>query len=289
MGLNRRRRKNEYLLDVKVHTEARTRERVRWVSALVAAAAVIGLVGFGMWRFAKFAADKLVFENPRFALTDVSVVNDGGMTTEQVLRLAGVKVGMNAFAVELDQVQRNLELIPQVQRVEVRRMLPHRLQIRLSERVAVARLQPASRDVGTATFFVDRTGVVMKPLKFTDGTVIAPATPATMPVLTGVATADLRVGQRVESEQVLRALALVNQLDQMAAGALVDVQQIDVSKPRHLTVTGRQGMHVRFDVAEFTPQLRRLSAVLVWAQQRQRTVASVDLTVDRGVPVMFTN
>lgn len=286
---NRRRRKNEYLLDVKVHTEARTRERVRWVSALVAAAAVIGLVGFGMWRFAKFAADKLVFENPRFALTDVSVVNDGGMTTEQVLRLAGVKVGMNAFAVDLDQVQRNLELIPQVQRVEVRRMLPHRLQIRLSERVAVARLQPASRDVGTATFFVDRNGVVMKPLKFTDGTVIAPATPAAMPVLTGVATSDLRVGQRVESEQVLRALALLNQMDQVAAGALLDVQQIDVSKPRHLTVTGRQGMHVRFDVAEFTPQLRRLSAVLVWAQQRQRTVASVDLTVDRGVPVMFTN
>jgi cell division septal protein FtsQ len=286
---NRRRRKNEYLLDVKVHTEARTRERVRWVTALATAAAVIGLVGFGMWRFAKFAADKLVFENPRFALTDVSVVNDGGMTTEQVLRLAGVKVGMNAFAVDLDQVQRNLELIPQVQRVEVRRMLPHRLQIRLSERVAVARLQPASREVGAGTFFVDRTGVVMKPLKFTDGTVIAPATPATMPVLTGVATADLRVGQRVESEQVLRALALVNQLDQMAAGVLLDVQQIDVSKPRHLTVTGRQGMHVRFDVAEFTPQLRRLSAVLVWAQQRQRTVASVDLTVDRGVPVMFAN
>jgi hypothetical protein len=82
MGWNRRRRRNEYLLDVKVHTEAHTRERVRWVTALVTAVAVIGLVGFGLWRFAKFAADKLVFENPRFALTDVSVVSDGGLTSE---------------------------------------------------------------------------------------------------------------------------------------------------------------------------------------------------------------
>jgi cell division septal protein FtsQ len=289
MGWNRRRRRNEYLLDVKVHTEAHTRERVRWVTALVTAVAVIGLVGFGLWRFAKFAADKLVFENPRFALTDVSVVSDGGLTSEQVLRLAGVRVGQNAFAVDLNQVQRNLEMIPQVQRVEVRRMLPHRLQIRVSSRVVVARLQPASRELGAAVFFVDRTGVVLRPIKFTDGTVVTPVLAGAVPVITGVATADLRVGQRVESEQLLQALALLNQIDQVAAGALVEVQQIDVSKPRHLTVTSRQGLSVRFDVADFTTQLRRLSTILVWAQQRQKTVASVDLTVDRGVPVMFTN
>ena len=129
----------------------------------------------------------------------------------------------------------------------------------------------------------------MKPLKFTDGTVIAPAAAGPVPVLTGVATADLRLGQRVESESLLRALALLNQMDQVAAGGLVEPQQIDVSRPRQLTVTGRQGLRVRFDVEDFTPQLRRLSAVLVWAQQRQRPVASVDLTVDRGVPVLFAD
>ena len=289
MSWNRRKRREQYLLEVKVHTEARTRQRVRWLTALSAAAVVLGLTGYGMWRVAKFAAAQLVFENPRFAITQLTVETDGGMTPAQVLQFAGVRFGQNIFAVDLAQVQRNLELIPLVQRVEVRRMLPQRLHLRVSERAAVARLRPANRELSDTVFFVDRAGVVMKPLKLANGAVLQPQMAGPVPVLTGVTVADVRVGRPVESEQIYRALELLNRLEQTAAGTLLEVEQIDLSKPRHLTVTTKQRVQVRFDVQEFPPQLRRLNAILSWAQQRQKTVATVDLTVSRGVPVTFLN
>lgn len=289
MSWNRRRRKDQYLLDVKVHTEARTRQRVRWLTAVLTAVAVIGLTGYGTYRLLRWTAAALVFENPRFAIAQITVENDGGMTPAQVTQFAGVRAGQNIFAVDLAQVQRNLELIPMVRRVEVRRMLPSRLHIRVNERVAVARLRPANRELGEGTYFVDRTGVVMKSLKLASGSVLQPQTVGPVPVLTGVTLADVRVGRPVESEQVYRALELLNRLEQTAAGAWMEVEQIDLSKPRHLTVTTKQRMQVRFDVEEFSPQLRRLNAILSWAQQRQKSVATVDLTVSRGVPVTFVN
>jgi cell division protein FtsQ len=284
---NKRRHNDKYLLDVKVHTEMRTRARARWIAAWATAALVLMLTSYGLYRAIRCAADRVVFENPQFAITRIAVESDGALTPQQVQRFAGVRVGQNIFAVNLSEVQRNLELIPMIQRVEVRRELPQRLVIRINERLPVARMQTASKQLSDKIFFVDRTGVVMTPIRLDDGTMLQPQSPRPLPVLTGAALADARVGRAVESEQVYRALALLDALEQSGAGATMEVEQVDLSKPRHLTLMTRQNMVVRFDVQDFRPQLRRLSAILAWAQQQQRVVASVDLTVNRGVPVCF--
>jgi len=284
---NKRKGRNQYLFKVKVHTEARTKARVRWISAWLTAAVVFSMTSYGLYRLTSAGLGRLVFTNPRFAIARITVETDGALTQQQVQRFAGVRVGQNIFSVDLREAQRNLELIPQVQRVEVRRELPQRLVIRLNERIAVARLQSSSRQLSDAVFFVDRAGVVMKPIRLNDGVVIQPLMARSLPLLTGAALADVRVGRAVESEQVYRALVLLDALEQSGAGAAMEVEQIDLSKPRHLTLTTRQRMTVRFDVQDFRTQLRRLNAILAWAQQHQRSVASVDLTVSRGVPVSF--
>jgi cell division protein FtsQ len=286
--MNRRRRKDQYLLDVKVHTEARRNALLRWIASLAMAAAVIGATSYGLYRAAKFVADRLVYENPRFAITQINVQNDGVMTPQQVMRFGGVRVGQNIFAVNLRDVRRNLEMIPLVKRVEVCRILPQQLVIRVYERIPVARLQPASRALNDGSYFVDRAGVVMKPIRFDDGTVLQPQSPRPLPVLTGVTLADARVGRAVESEQIYLALELLDRLEQSGPSAALEAEQIDLSKPRRLTLTTKQRMTIRFDVQDFQQQLRRLGVILVWAQQRQKQVASVDLTVGRGVPVTFS-
>jgi cell division protein FtsQ len=284
---NKRKRRNQYLLDVKVHTEERNRARARWIGAWLTAAVVFTMTSYGLYRLTSAGLGRLLFANPRFAIARIVVETDGALTPQQVMRFAGVRVGQNIFTVDLREAQRNMELIPQVKRVEVRRELPQRLVIRLNERIAVARLQASSRQLSDAVFYVDRTGVVMKPIRLDDGTVVQPLAARALPLLTGAALADVRVGRAVESEQMCRALALLDALEQSGAGAALEVEQIDLSKPRHLTLTTRQRMTVRFDVENFRPQLRRLNAILAWAQQHQRTVASVDLSVNRGVPVCF--
>lgn len=284
---NRRRRREAYLLDVKVQTPGRWRKRARIGGTVLATLILVGLTGYGTYRLAKYAVNTLVFENPRFAIAQIVVDNDGALTPERVTQLAGVHIGLNLFSIDLEHVQRNLEMIPLVQRVEVRRVLPDRLFIRVNERVPVAQLQSPSREPADAVFLVDRTGMVMKPLKLTDGTVLQPQMPRHVPVLTGVTFADVRVGRRVSSEQVYCALELLDKMEQSLVGSLFEVEQIDLSKPRALVVTTRSRAVLRFEVEDFPQQLRRLGVILNWAQQRRKAVQMVDLTVNRGVPVTF--
>lgn len=284
---NRRKRRNKYLLDVKVQTEGRLREKMRWWLAIGAVALVAGLTGFGIYRGGKLAAAKLVYENPRFTIKQVVVENTGALTARQVMAAAGVAVGQNLLALDLAQVQRRLEDLSLVRRVEVRRVMPAKLVIHVDERIAVARLRVTGQS--DANYFIDRAGVVMRPVRFSDGTVVPPQSVGALPVLTGVASMDLRIGKPVQSEQIYRALELLDKLQQAAAGSMLEIDSIDLSRSRQVVLLTRQRTVVKFDVADFQPQLRRLSAILSWAAQRQKMVAAVDLTVQRGVPVQFAN
>ena len=286
---NRRKRRPEYLLDVKVQTRGRTLRRLRVMLAVFLALGTLSLTSFGMYRLAKGTVNRFVYNNPQFAIRQVVVDDDGVMTPERIVQFAGVQVGQNLLSVDLDQVRSNLEMLPLVRAVEVRRVLPDRLFIRVNERVAVARLRVPTRELGDTVFYIDRAGFVMKPMKLADGTLLQPEMPRAVPMLTGVSLADVRVGKQVASEQIYRALALLDRLDQAVAGSLLEIEQIDLSKPRQLVMTTSQHTTVKVDVEEFPQQLRRLGVILRWAQQRQKQVQMVDLTVSRGVPVTFVN
>jgi cell division septal protein FtsQ len=284
---NRKKRRREYLLDVKVQARGRGLRRIRAATVLVVGLILVVLTGYGIRWCVKATVHQLVYENPRFAIRRIVVDDNGVLSPVRVMQFAGVQIGQNLLAVDLDQVRHNLEMLSLVRSVEVRRMLPDRLFIRVAERTAVARLRVANREVGDETFYIDRAGFVMKTLKLADGTRLQPLTPRPVPELTPVTLADARVGRQVESEQIYRALELLDKLDQAVAGSMLEVEQIDLSKPRELVLTTTEHTTVKLDVEDFPQQLRRLGAILRWAQQRQKTVQIVDLTVNRGVPVTF--
>lgn len=290
---NRRRKRHEYLLDVKVQTEGRARRRLNRGIVVLAALATVAGASYGLYRLGKFAIAKLLYENPRFAIAQIVVENDGVLTADQVRQLSGARVGQNLLSVDLDQTRQNVEMAPIVRRVSVRRELPNRLVINVEERMAVARLQSRaiSGDAGSSALMVDRDGYVLKPFKLSDGgAVIQPRRLTSgLPLLTGVKLGDVCVGRRVESEQIYQALRLLDKLAQSAVCSAIDVEQVDLSKVRLLTVTTRQKSVMKFDTEDLQRQLRRLAVVLTWAQQRHKMVQMVDLTIERGVPVRFLN
>jgi cell division protein FtsQ len=286
---NRRKNRPAYLLDVKVQTRGRTLRRLRVALTVILALGLLGLTGYGIYRLGQATVNRLVYDNPRFTIHQIVVDDDGVLTPERVVQFADVQVGQNLLSIDLDQVRDNLAMLPLVRAVEVRRLLPDRLFIRVNERVAVAGLRVPTRELGDTTFYVDRSGFVMKPIKLRDGTMLQPQTPRPVPILTGASLADVCVGKQVGSEQIYRALELLDKLDQAVAGSMLEVEQIDLSKPRQLIMTTRQHATVKVDVEEFPRQLRRLGVILRWSQQRQKSVQMVDLTVTRGVPVTFVN
>ena len=290
---NRRKRRQEYLLDVQVRTEPRNRVSRLGIGLVVLAvlAAVAGM-SYGLYRLAKLASAKLLYENPRFAIAQIVVEDDGVLTGEQVKRLAGVRVGQNLLSVDLDRTRQNVELVPIVRRVCVQRVLPDKLIISIEERVGLARLQPRTLpgEPSGSVFLVDRDGYVLKPFKLADGTAVQPRRQASeLPLLTGVKLGDAYTGRRIESEQVYQALRLLDKLAQSSVCSAVDVERVDLSSARLLTVTTRQRSVMKFDPQNLQQQFRRLAVILSWAQQRRKTVQMVDLTVERGVPVAFAN
>jgi cell division septal protein FtsQ len=286
---NRRKRREEYLLDVKVQTQGRLNHRLRVAAVVGAATVATTLTCYGAYRLVKASTVRLAYENPRFTIAHIVVENDGAMTPELVMRFAGVRVGQNLMSLDLKQAQRNLAMIPLVRKAELRRLLPDRLFIRVEERIPVARLRMPAKEFGEAIFLIDRSGVVMKPLRLNDGTVVQPRMGEPLPVLTGVSLADVRVGRPVESDQIYLALELLERLEQSVAATLVEIEQVDLSRPRQLVVTTRPHAVVQFDGENMAQQARRLAVILQWARQRNKTVRTVDLTVSRGVPVTFLN
>ena len=103
---NRRKRRPEYLLDVKVQTRGRALARLRVTVTILVVVGMLALTGYGSYRLVKAATDRLVYNNPRFAIHQIVVDDDGVLTPERVVQFAGVVVGQNLLSVDLDQVRR---------------------------------------------------------------------------------------------------------------------------------------------------------------------------------------
>ena len=291
MSLLNRRKRKKYLLEVKLHQEGRGKRWLRLVAGAVALLAIVWLTGYGLYQAGQWSLARMIFENKRYAIQQIVVQNDGVLDPQLVARFAGAQIGQNLLGFDLDLARRNLLLVPLVRKAEVRRVLPDKLIIKLEERMPVAQLQVASAAKAFAgvEFLIDRTGMVLKPLKLADGTVLRPQHKGALPLITGVSLADTQVGRKVANEQIYRALDLIDEFDQSPVASQLEPARVDLSHPRRLIVQTQQGAVLTFDAEEFTQQLRRLNMILQWARQQQKNVRTVDLTVSRSVPVTFVN
>jgi cell division septal protein FtsQ len=280
-----------HVLDVKLRSDQVRRSRTRW------AALTFG-VGFGtvfglyvLWRTGEWALDRLVYENRAFAIQRVDVQTDGVISTDQLQRWTGVKPGQNLFALDLARVKRDLELVPRIASVSVERVLPRTLQVRVTEREAVAQVNVPRPDgrggVEVAVFQLDPDGFVMLPLDPRQRRT-PPAQPDDpLPVLTGVALHELQPGRQVESPQARAALELITKFAHSPMAGLVDLRRLDVGVPEVLVVTTGQGSEVTFGLRDLDRQLRRWREIYDLGQRAHRVLATLDLAVSNNIPARW--
>ena len=92
---------------------------------------------------------QLLLGSPLYPLKEVVVQGPLANASRADLENAVQGLGGNFFAVELDAVRARLERAPWVRRLEVRRVWPDRIEVRLEEHVALARWN----DVGLVNSF----------------------------------------------------------------------------------------------------------------------------------------
>jgi cell division protein FtsQ len=242
-------------------------------------ASVLGGLAFG----AKRILNALFFTNSDYALKTIEVTSDGNLTRETILRAAHVIEGKNIYSISLPKVQEDLGGLPQVEESRIQRILPNKLVISIQERRPVAWVVPPDVNVSTFNFenayLVDRRGILLRTKS------LAPEYLG-LPLIIGVDTSNCQAGQPLEQDDVKAALDLIRASAEILQGRF-QIQSIDVSKGYCLTVTDKQHASVTFSTDEIETQLRRLGTVLSFCDKNSRELQTVNLMVQRNVPVTF--
>jgi cell division protein FtsQ len=278
-----RQRKSQHLLDVKIRAKnvaaRRTQSVLLTVCGFILIASVLGGIAFGARRI----LNALFFANADYAIKAIEVTSDGNLTREAILRAADVAEGKNIFSIDLPKVQEKLGALPQVEESRIQRILPNKLLISVQERRPVAWVVPREANIGSFNFenayLVDRRGILLKTKS------LAPEYLG-LPLIIGVDTSNCQAGQPLEQDDVKAALDLIRGSAEVLQGRF-QIQSIDVSKGYCLTVTDKQHASITFGTDEIESQLHRLGNVLNYCDKNSRELQTVNLMVQRNVPVTF--
>ena len=281
---NTRQRRQQHLLDVRVRSHTATQHRNRRVLVIVSKVLLIAVIGLGIFFGARFGAKRLFFENPDYQLSEITVQTDGTLQRDQILKATGLREHENIFSVDLGQVRDRLQQLPQVDEVQVIRKLPGEIDLRIVERKPIAWItsdkqisDPFASDVA---FLVDARGVLMKEKKLLPEYL-------GLPLITGCTSESLVAGKTVESFEAKAALELLRLSTRSFMQTRFQIREIDVSKGYCLLVADKNHTRVTFGFDDLDTQLQRLEQFLVYADDSKRELGTVNLLVQRNIPVTF--
>ena len=105
-----------------------------------------------------------------------------------------------------------------------------------------------------------------------------------LPIISGVEVENLAPGQKVRTFEMQSALELVRL---NADSTRFQVRNIDVAKGYCLVVTDQKRAQITFGLDRVDQQLERLNRLLDHLEPEQREIQTVNLLVERNVPVTF--
>lgn len=279
-----RQRRQQHLLDVKVRSRTAVQHRNRRLLVAFSKVALVVALIAGIYVGARFAAKRFFLDNPDYKLTNIEVQTDGTLQRDQILSVANLHEGENIFRVNLARVHDRLQDLPQVDEVEVVRKLPAEIDIRIVERKPTAWItsekQVADPFASDAAFLIDARGVLMKEKKLLPEYL-------GLPLIVGCASESLEAGKTVASPETKAALELLRLSTRSFMQTRFQVREIDLSKGYCLVVTDKNHSKVTFGFDNLDLQLQRLEQFLVYSDDAHREIATVNLLVQRNIPVTF--
>jgi len=281
---NQRQRRQQHLLDVKVRSRSATQHRNRRLLVLASKLALAIALCVSIYFGAREGAKRFFFDNPDYRLNRIEVQTDGTLPREQILQTAQLREGENIFRVSLATIRDALQQLPQVDEVQVERKLPGEIDIKIIERKPVAWItsekQISDPFASDAAFLVDARGVLMKEKKLLPEYL-------GLPLIAGCSSEPLEAGKVVESLEAKAALELLR----LSMGSFMQtrfqIREIDLSKGYCLIVTDKTHTEVTFGFDNLGAQLRRLEKFLVYSDDSKQELATVNLLVQRNIPVTF--
>lgn len=272
---NRRRRvREEPVLMVNARLSEQKRDRRHRLGSVVVVTVALAGVLWGVLVGARFLGNVLFSGNSDFAITTLDLASDGKLQPWHIREYAGVKEGMNLFAIDIDGIREALESVPVVSRVTVRRQLPGTLVVRVTERVPLARIGRGEEPIPLA---VDREGYVLGPSSH------SPALPA----ITGIQQPGLKPGTILSGPDIRDALTVLEICDTTRLSQYIRISSISVEDAEYLDLHLADGERVPMAREGIEWRLRKLAAVLQANRERGLTPVFIDATGDSNFAVRY--
>src|SRR5213596_3846678 len=282
---NVRQRRQQHLLDVKVRSRRATQHRIRTAMGVLCRVILVAALCGAAYAGLREAARRLLFENSDFQIKTIELQTDGTLQREQVLKAADLHEGENIFKVNLARVHDSIQQLPQTDEVQVVRKLPGEIDIHVVERKPVAWItseteisDPFASD---GAFLVDARGILMKQKKLLPEYL-------GLPLILGCSSEALEAGKVVESSEAKTALELLRLSTRSFMQMRFQIREIDVSKSYCLVVSDKKHTRVTFALNDLEAQLQRLEQFLVYCDDSKQELETVNLLVQRNIPVTFT-
>jgi len=278
---SRKQRKQQHLLDVKVRSRAATRQRNRrvlaWFCSVFLFCGAIGGILYG----GREALRRFFWQNPDYNLAEVAIHTDGPLTREQIIQATNIHEGRNIFTINLSAARKGLMTLPQVERAEIERILPNKISIDIAERKPVAWV--AQKDDGDPSsdpgaFLIDHDGMLLR---------VKNQVPDYyhLPVISGLAVDNYEEGESIDLPEVKAALQLIRLTGENPAR--YQIRSIDVSKGYCMIATDERHAKITFPLDNIEAQLDRLALLFANVDLSKRDIQTVNLLVQRNVPVTF--
>lgn len=211
-----------------------------------------------------YEAYTLLARSTFFRIESIEVSPVTRLTREEVIAQAGIKPGDDLLSLHLGRIGEQLTKNPWIEKVRIRRYLPHTITIEIAEQEPVA---VASMGY---LYYLNADGKVFKLL--TEGDKLD------YPVFTGVTEEDLTRDPEGSKEAITTMLSLVELLKGDTVLKLEDVSEIHYDKGYGYTVfMAARGVPVRLGRSGFGEKLGRLARIYTTLQPQLPALEYIDL------------
>ncbi len=253
---------------------ARAREHKQYMSRRMGGVVLFFTLLVGIaWLFVVgtcWAGRMLFSENNLFIVRQLDLASDGPtMTRKLILEFSGVRSGVNLFALDLREVCAKLEKAASVDDVEVERILPDTLKIRIRESIPVARI--TGRKIPMA---LDRNAKILGPKSSSTG----------LPAINGIQQAGLTPGETIKDPRVTDALQLLARFDEPRMRRLCKIKSIDLHGPDTLLAELTSGIRCLIPREKIDRALLRLARIYPVIQRRDMDRMILDLSTENNIP-----
>jgi cell division protein FtsQ len=239
--------------------------RVARLAQLVAGAAIVISASAAV----AWGARRYIVSSPRFAVRTVLVDGAHRRPADKLASEAGVAVGGNIFAIDLDNAGAAVTAAdPWIERATVTRKLPSTIEIAVVEREARAIVS-----IGGEIYLATRDGDLFKRA--------APEDPVDLPLVTGILPDQVGNDRAGVVLTVKRLLDVADELDRTGISKTRPLQELHLEKDGSLVATvGREAILVHLGQPPYRDKIEQASRVLGEVARRKANASVIFLDND---------